>query len=58
MLMCGELPPSRYQIFAPILALQLVNTFWSYLIWRWVVSLTSFLPTFTDPSLETGSSGA
>lgn len=24
----------RYQIFAPILALQLVNTFWSFLIWR------------------------
>ncbi|BGP13495.1 hypothetical protein JCM10213_000697 [Rhodosporidiobolus nylandii] len=24
----------KYQIFAPILALQLVNTFWSYLIWR------------------------
>ncbi|GAA5865293.1 hypothetical protein JCM8547_005047 [Rhodosporidiobolus lusitaniae] len=24
----------KYQIFAPILALQLVNAFWSYLIWR------------------------
>lgn len=24
----------KYQIFAPILALQLVNTFWSFLIWR------------------------
>ncbi|ORY54752.1 TLC domain-domain-containing protein [Leucosporidium creatinivorum] len=31
----GELPHwMKYQIFAPILALQLVNTFWSYLIWR------------------------
>lgn len=27
----------RLQIFAPILALQLVNTFWSYLIWRCVI---------------------
>ncbi|GAA5909748.1 uncharacterized protein JCM6883_004622 [Sporobolomyces salmoneus] len=31
----GEIPPwMKYQIFAPILALQLVNSFWSYLIWR------------------------
>ncbi|GAA5882414.1 hypothetical protein JCM1840_000409 [Sporobolomyces johnsonii] len=31
----GSIPRwMKYQIFAPILALQLVNTFWSYLIWR------------------------
>ncbi|KAM0791807.1 hypothetical protein ACM66B_004067 [Microbotryomycetes sp. NB124-2] len=31
----GRLPAwMKYQIFAPILALQLVNTFWSALIWR------------------------
>ena len=30
----GPSPSYRYQIFAPILALQLVNTFWSFLIWR------------------------
>ncbi|BGP10383.1 sphingosine N-acyltransferase lag1 [Rhodotorula toruloides] len=31
----GAIPAwMKYQIFAPILALQLVNTFWSYLIWR------------------------
>ncbi|GAA6064744.1 hypothetical protein JCM10212_001596 [Sporobolomyces blumeae] len=31
----GEIPAwMKYHIFAPILALQLVNTFWSYLIWR------------------------
>ncbi|GAA5985016.1 hypothetical protein JCM10908_002489 [Rhodotorula pacifica] len=31
----GAIPSwMRYQIFAPILALQLVNTFWSFLIWR------------------------
>ncbi|GAA5986529.1 hypothetical protein JCM11641_005229 [Rhodosporidiobolus odoratus] len=31
----GEIPYwMKYQIFAPILALQLVNSFWSYLIWR------------------------
>ncbi|GAA5918664.1 hypothetical protein JCM6882_004179 [Rhodosporidiobolus microsporus] len=31
----GAIPQwMKYQIFAPILALQLVNTFWSYLIWR------------------------
>ncbi|GAA5933930.1 uncharacterized protein JCM15063_000509 [Sporobolomyces koalae] len=31
----GQIPPwIKYQIFAPILALQLVNSFWSYLIWR------------------------
>lgn len=29
----------RYQIFAPILALQLVNAFWSYLIWRILVRI-------------------
>jgi hypothetical protein len=29
---------NRYQIFAPILALQLVNSFWSYLIWRYAQS--------------------
>lgn len=32
--LCGASLPCRYQIFAPILALQLVNTFWSFLIWR------------------------
>ncbi|GAA6009318.1 hypothetical protein JCM11491_004271 [Sporobolomyces phaffii] len=31
----GQIPAwMKYQIFAPILALQLVNSFWSYLIWR------------------------
>ncbi|POY76456.1 hypothetical protein BMF94_0657 [Rhodotorula taiwanensis] len=31
----GSIPHwMKYQIFAPILALQLVNTFWSFLIWR------------------------
>lgn len=34
---------NRYQIFAPILALQLVNSFWSYLIWRCVSESRSTL---------------
>lgn len=33
--------PSRYQIFAPILALQLVNAFWTYLILRILVRILS-----------------
>ncbi|GAA5995755.1 uncharacterized protein JCM10292_004725 [Rhodotorula paludigena] len=36
----GAIPSwMKYQIFAPILALQLVNAFWSYLIWRILVRI-------------------
>ncbi|KAK4055067.1 hypothetical protein OIO90_003408 [Microbotryomycetes sp. JL221] len=38
----GRLPAwMKYQIFAPILALQLVNTFWSALIWRILIRILS-----------------
>ncbi|GAA6033082.1 hypothetical protein JCM8097_002934 [Rhodosporidiobolus ruineniae] len=36
----GSIPHwMKYQIFAPILALQLVNTFWSFLIWRILIRM-------------------
>ncbi|SGZ31372.1 BQ5605_C044g12160 [Microbotryum silenes-dioicae] len=39
------LPPwLKYQIFAPIMALQLVNTFWSFLIWRILWRMIAGIP--------------